>query len=62
MAVSERTVKNKRNTAGEQTGRSGVVYDVNIKYKRGGQLKTYSKKGFVTKKEALQHGVLSGLF
>jgi len=55
MAVSERTVKNKRNTAGEQTGRSGVVYDVNIKYKRGGQLKTYSKKGFVTKKEALQH-------
>lgn len=55
MAVSTREVKNKRSTAGELTGRSGMVYDVNIKYKSGKQTKTYSKKGFPTKKEAQQH-------
>ena len=55
MAIAERTVHNKRNSAGELLGKPGVVYDVNIKYKVNGERKTYSKKGFATKKEALQH-------
>ena len=55
MSISERQVKNKRSSTGELTGRAGVVYDVNIKYKSGGRYKTYAKKGFATKKEALQH-------
>ena len=55
MAVTERTVKNKRNSAGELTGKAGSVYDVNVKYKSGGINKTYSRKGFLTKKDALQH-------
>ena len=55
MAISSRTVKNKRNSNGELTGRSGIVYDVNIKYMSAEGKKTYSKKGFVTKKDASQH-------
>ena len=55
MAVSQRTVKNKRNSSGELTGRSGVVYDVNIKYKTADGKKTYVKKGFPTKQAAAQH-------
>ncbi|SBV99071.1 Phage integrase [uncultured Eubacteriales bacterium] len=55
MSVSERTVKNKRNSSGELTGRSGLVYDVNIKYRSSGQTKTHSKKGFATKKAALEY-------
>jgi len=55
MAVSSRTVKNKRNSNGEPTGRPGTVYDVNIKHSTANGKKTYSKKGFATKKEASQH-------
>ena len=55
MAIQARTVKNKRDSSGELTGRAGIVYDVNIKYKSGGVSKTYSRKGFPTKKEAQQH-------
>ena len=55
MAISERKVKNKRNSSGELTGKSGTVYDVNIKYKSNGQRKSYVKKGFCTKREAQQH-------
>lgn len=55
MAITERTVQNKRNSAGELTGKPGTVYDVNIKHKVNGQQKTHSKKGFATKKEALQY-------
>lgn len=55
MAITERTVQNKRNSAGGLTGKPGTVYDVNIKYKSNGQQKTHSKKGFATKKEALQY-------
>ena len=55
MAISSRTVKNKRNSNGELTGKSGTVYDVNIKYNSAAGKKTYSKKGFVTKKDASQH-------
>ena len=49
MAISERTIKNKRNGSGELTGKPGTVYDVNIKYKSNGQQKTYTRKGFRTK-------------
>lgn len=55
MAIAEREVQNKRNRAGELTGKVGTMYDVNIKYRASGQSKTYCKKGFSTKKEALQH-------
>lgn len=55
MAVIERTIKNKRNSAGELTGKAGTVYDVNVKYKSAGKSKTYSRKGFLTKRDALHH-------
>lgn len=56
MAVSPRQVQNKRDGSGALTGKAGTVYDVNIKYTTpGGEKKTYSKKGFSTKKEATQH-------
>lgn len=55
MAVSARQVKNKRNSIGELTGKAGTVYDVNIKYNSSEGKKTYSKKGFSTKKDAIQH-------
>lgn len=56
MAVSSRQVLNRRDADGKLTGRAGTVYDVNIKYKTPeGIRKTYSKKGFPTKKEALQY-------
>lgn len=56
MAVSPRKVKNKRDANGNLTGRAGTVYDVNIKYKTPtGEKSTYSKKGFLTKKEAEAH-------
>lgn len=46
----------KRDSNGVLTGRPGTVYDVNIKYTApNGEKKTYSKKGFPTKKEATQH-------
>ena len=54
-SIRSRTVKNKRNSAGKLTGKAGTVYDVNVKYKSGGKSKTYSHKGFLTKKDALQH-------
>lgn len=56
MAVSPRKVKNKRDANGNLTGRAGTVYDVIIKYKTPtGEKFTYSKKGFLTKKEAGAH-------
>lgn len=55
MAVTARTIKNKRNAEGELTGKAGTVYDVNIKYKVDDGYKAYVKKGFSTKKEASQH-------
>lgn len=56
MVASSRHVKNKRDSNGMLTGRPGTVYDVNIKYTApNGKPKTYPKKGFATKKEALQH-------
>ena len=42
MAVTERTVRNKRNSAGELTGKAGTVYDVNVKYKSGGKSKKHA--------------------
>ena len=55
MAITERTVKNKRNSAGILTGKPGIVYDVNVKYHSEGKLKAHSKKGFATKSEAQQY-------
>ncbi|MDR2783139.1 MAG: tyrosine-type recombinase/integrase [Treponema sp.] len=56
MAVQARTVQNKRDQSGVLTGKAGTVYDVNIKYNSpDGSKKTYAKKGFVTKNEALRH-------
>lgn len=55
MAITPRQVKNKRDGDGGLTGRSGTVYDVNIKYKTPEGYKAYSKKGFTTKKDAQQH-------
>jgi integrase len=55
VAVTPRQVKNKRDTNGALTGRAGTVYDVNIKYKTPEGYKSYVKKGFSTKKDALQH-------
>lgn len=55
MAVTPRQVKNKRDADGTLSGRAGVVYDVNIKYKTPEGYKPYVKKGFATKKEAQQH-------
>lgn len=55
MAVLTRQVKSKRDSEGLLTGRPGTVYDVNIKYPFGNGYKAYVKKGFTTKKEALQH-------
>lgn len=55
MSVSARQVKNKRAADGSSTERAGTVYDVFIKYKVDGVFKTYGKRGFLTKKEALDH-------
>jgi integrase len=55
MAIISRQIKNKRDSDGILTGRTGTVYDVNIKYKVGAEWKQYSKKGFTTKKDAQQH-------
>ena len=52
--IGENTLR-KLMDAGELTEKAGTVYDVNIKYKIGGKSKTYSRKGFLTKKDALQH-------
>jgi len=55
MSISSRQVKNKRDSDGALTGRAGIVYDVDIKYKVPDGYKHYIKKGFTTKKEAQQH-------
>ena len=55
MAVQARTVQNKRDANGVPTGKSGTVYDVNIKYNTPEGKKSYAKRGFLTKKEATQH-------
>lgn len=55
MSVTSRQVKNKRNQEGVGTNRSGVVYDVSIRYKADDGYKSYGKRGFLTKQEALDH-------
>lgn len=55
MSISARQVKNKRDSAGRSTGRPGTVYDVFIHYKTANGYKAYGKRGFLTKKEALDH-------
>ncbi len=55
MSVTPRQVKNKRNQDGVSTSRTGTVYDVFIRYKTDEGYKTYGKRGFLTKQEALNH-------
>jgi integrase len=55
MSVISRQVKNKRNQEGVSTSRQGTVYDVYIRYKTNDGYKTYGKRGFLTKQEALNH-------
>jgi integrase len=55
MSVTARQVKNKRNQDGISTSRAGTVYDVFIRYKTDEGYKTYGKRGFPTKQEALNH-------
>lgn len=55
MAITERTINNKRTASGELTGRPGTVYDVRIKYRSEGKYKSYVKKGFTTKRDAQLH-------
>ena len=53
MSVSSRKVKNKKAPDGTKTGKPGTVYDISIKYKDAdGNLLSYGKRGFITKKEA----------
>ncbi|MFT8889953.1 MAG: site-specific integrase [Ethanoligenens sp.] len=52
MAICTREVKNKRDSKGKLTGRSGTVYDVAIKYKTANGYKSYMKRGFPTHQEA----------
>lgn len=55
MSVTARQVKNKRTAEGGSTSRAGTVYDVHIRYKTSEGYKSYGKRGFLTKKEALDH-------
>lgn len=55
MSVTTRQVRNKRTADGGSTARAGTVYDVFIRYKTADGYKTYGKRGFLTKKEALDH-------
>lgn len=55
MAITTRTVRNKRDSNGLATGKKGTVYDVNLKYNSPEGKKTYGKRGFLTRKEAVQH-------
>lgn len=55
MSVTSRQVKNKRDANGKLTGRSGVVYDVNIKYKVLDGYKAHVKRGFAKKSDAVDY-------
>lgn len=56
MAIRTRQVKNKRDSNSVLTGRPCTVYDVDIKYTApDGAKKTYTKRGFATKRDASQH-------
>ena len=55
MAISVREVQNKKDANGVATGKKGSVYDVNLKYSTPQGKKTYAKRGFLTRKEAVQH-------
>lgn len=55
MAISSREVKNVRDSNGIRTGKSGIVYDVDIKINTPRGYERYTKKGFLTKEEAVIH-------
>lgn len=56
MAITPRKVKNKKNPDSTKSGKAGTVYDVNLKYKdENGDYRTYGKRGFLSKLEAVEH-------
>ena len=55
MAIYQRQVVNKKNRDGSRTGKTGIVYDVYVKYRIQGAPKTYVKRGFLTYKDASLH-------
>lgn len=55
MSIATRKVASKKDHRGVKTGRTGIVYDVSFKYKTLDGLKTYNKKGFLSKSEAREH-------
>jgi integrase len=53
MAIKPREILNKKDENGIPSGKSGTVYDVNIKYRTpDGERKSHAKRGFRTIKEA----------
>lgn len=46
MSIVSRQVKNKKNADGVATGKSGVVYDVSIRYKTVDGYKPIISEGF----------------
>ena len=55
MSIITREVKNKKSADGTRTGKAGIVYDVSLKYKTPEGFKSYGKRGFLSRSEALQH-------
>lgn len=55
MSIITREVKNKKSVDGGRTGKAGVVYDVSLKYKTADGFKSYGKRGFLTRSDALEH-------
>ena len=55
MPVYNRKVKNKKSKDGSITNREGTVYDVYFKYNTAEGKKTYAKRGFLDRNEALEH-------
>ena len=55
MSIAPRKVKNKKNPDGTKSGRAGTVYDVSLNYKLDNEVRSYGKRGFLTKAEAQSH-------
>lgn len=55
MSIRKRIVKNKRKANGIPSGKTGIVYDVFLKFKDEGKFRSYCKRGFLTETEAQKH-------
>ena len=55
MTIRKRIVKNKRNANGLPSGKSGVVYDVFLKFKDADKFRSYCRRGFLTMANAVEH-------